>query len=105
MQIWCTPEGIYVADRAIRQIHVSTLQQTEETCANIYWLGDLKCRKDVEKTISKWGRYIMEQLCEPRLPKTEFHCTMKYDESKDPDFEKRWLKNTRELKTPIFHNT
>ncbi len=34
MQIWCTPDGIYVDDRAIRQINVSTLQQTQEPCAN-----------------------------------------------------------------------
>uniref|UniRef100_A0A672MX06 ribonuclease H n=1 Tax=Sinocyclocheilus grahami TaxID=75366 RepID=A0A672MX06_SINGR len=66
----------------------------------MYWLGDLK--EDVEKTISKWGRYIREQLCEPSLPKTEFHCTMKYDESKNPDFEKRWLKDTKGLKIPMI---
>ncbi len=100
MQVWCTPDGIYVDDRAIRQMNVSTLQQTQEPCANIYWLGELK--EDVEKTISKWGRYIREQLCEPSLPKTEFHCTMKYDENKDPELENRWLENTKGLKIPMI---
>ncbi|XP_016102534.1 uncharacterized protein [Sinocyclocheilus grahami] len=100
MQIWCTPEGIYIDDRAMRQMNVSTSQQAQEPCANMYWLGDLK--EDVEKTISKWGRYIREQLCEPSLPKTEFHCTMKYDESKNPDFEKKWLKDTKGLKIPMI---
>ncbi len=100
MQIWCTPDGIYVDDRAIRQMNVSTLQQTQEPCANIYWLGELK--EDVEKTISKWGRYIREQLCEPSLPKTEFHCTMKYDENKDSELEKRWLENTKGQKIPMM---
>ncbi len=90
MQIWCTPDGIYVDDKAIRQMNVSTLQQTQEPCANIYWLGELK--EDVEKTISKWGRYIREQLCEPSLTKTEFHCTMKYDENKDSELEKKMVR-------------
>ncbi len=93
MQIWCTPDGIYVDDKAIRQMNVSTLQQTQEPCANIYWLGELK--EDVERTISKWGRYIREQLCEPSLPKTEFHCTMKYDETKTLNL-KKWLENTKD---------
>ncbi len=35
MQIWCTPDGIYVDDKAIRQMNVSTLQQTQEPCANV----------------------------------------------------------------------
>ncbi len=100
MQIWCTPDGIYVDDKAIRQMNVSTLQQTQEPCANIYWLGELK--EDVEKTISKWGRYMREQLCEPSLPKTEFHCTMKYDENKDSELEKRWLENTKGLKITMM---
>ncbi len=90
----------FVDDKAIRQMNVSTLQQTQEPCANIYWLGELK--EDVEKTISKWGRYIREQLCEPSLPKTEFHCTMKYDENKDSELEKRWLENTKGLKIPMM---
>jgi hypothetical protein len=81
-------------------MNLTELHQTQEPCANIYWLGDLK--EDVGKTLSKWGRYIREQLCEPSLPKTEFHCTMKYDESKDPDFEKRWLKDTKGLKIPMM---
>ncbi len=100
MQIWCTPDGIYVDDKAIRQMNVSTLQQTQEPCANIYWLGELK--EDVETTISKWGRYIREQLCEPSLPKTEFHCTMKYDENKDSELEKRWLENTKGQKITMM---
>ncbi len=100
MQIWCTPDGIYVDDKAIRQMNVSTLQQTQEPCANIYWLGELK--EDVEKTISKWGRYIREQLCESSLPKTEFHCTMKYDENKDSELEKRWLENTKGQKITMM---
>ncbi len=29
MQIWCTLDGIYVDDRAIRQMNVSTLQQPQ----------------------------------------------------------------------------
>ncbi len=37
-------------DRAIRQMNVSTLQQTQEPCANIYWLGELK--EDVEKQLA-----------------------------------------------------
>ncbi len=57
MQIWCTPDGIYVDDKAIRQMNVSTLQQTQEPCANIYWLGELK---EVERTISKWGRCMRD---------------------------------------------
>ncbi len=57
---------------------------------NIYWLGELK--EDVEKTISKWGRYIREHLYEPSLPKTEFHCTMKYDENKDSELEKKMVR-------------
>ncbi len=77
MQIWCTPDGIYIDDRAIRQMNVSEVQQMQEPCANMYWLCDLKY--DVEKTIDKWGKYIREQLCEPSLPKTEFHCTMMFD--------------------------
>ncbi len=100
MQIWCTPDRIYVDDRAFRQMNVSTLQQTQEPCANIYWLGELK--EEVERTISKWGRYIREQLCEPSLPKTDFNCTMKYDENKDPELEKRWLANTKGLKMSMM---
>ncbi len=56
----------------------------------------------MEKTICKWGRYIREQLCEPSLPKTEFHCTMKYDENKDSELEKRWLRNTKGLKITMM---
>ncbi len=70
MQIWCTPDGIYVGDKAIRQINVSTLQQTQEPCANIYWLGELK--EEVERTISKWGRYIREQFVSQAYQKLNF---------------------------------
>ncbi len=34
--------------------------------------------------------------------KTEFHCTMKYDENKDSELEKRWLENTKGLKIPMM---
>lgn len=75
-------------------------QNLQEPQANIYQLGDLE--REVGKTIDKWGRYIKEQLRNPAVPETEFHCTMRYDPSKDPKLEKEWLEETKEQEIPLI---
>ncbi|XP_048019955.1 uncharacterized protein LOC125251062 [Megalobrama amblycephala] len=35
------------------------------------------------------------------MPETEFHCTMRYDPTRDPELEKQWLEQTKELEIPL----
>lgn len=70
-----------------------------ESKANVYWLGELG--NYIDKTISKWEKFIKAQIPGAEISNSEFHCTMVYDPKHDPEIEKRWLSSNRGQKVPL----
>ncbi|XP_056592765.1 uncharacterized protein LOC130411831 [Triplophysa dalaica] len=94
LQISCSPEGIYISSKGVRQMVVTAPQ------ANAYWIGDLE--EEVGKTVQKWEKFVKQQLRDPKLPELEFHCTMIYDPLRRVDIEKKWLQETKDKKVPLI---
>ena len=94
LQIWCSPEGIYIDDKGIKQMTVIGDSDLQEPQVNIFWLGNIE--EGVEETLEKWGKYIKEQLRKPSPPETEIYCTKIYDPLRNPRLEKDWLEKMRD---------
>jgi len=96
LQMWCSPEGIYIEKARLKQMVMVMVGEakTENLKTNIYCLGNIQ--EGVELTLGKWGRYIREQFDKSAAPEIEFHCTMRYDPSRDSRIEQEWLERTRE---------
>jgi len=93
LQIWCSPEGICIDKEGLKQMIVLEGPREKGLQANVFWVGDIQ--KGVENTLKKWGRYMREQFSNATAPEAEYHCTMRFDPSKNKEIEENWLKETQ----------
>lgn len=95
MQIKCSPEGVLI-ERIGLQLPVIATGET----ANVYWSGGIEA--DIDRTVSRWGRFIRAQILKAARAKSEYHCTMQYDPHQDPVLEQLWTMGANARKAPMM---